>query len=1361
MVTIRTTNDLVLALLDYFKVSMPDATMNPGSVIRDLFVDAPSSQIALLYDELAKVSNLQSLRIVSGNDLDRLAQNYGATRKLSQKATGTALYTFASIPAVISINPGDTVTSTNGFTFSVINGLSVNPTQANSYKAVAIKYQNNLNFLNITDPYAVEVSVTATTAGTAGNVSNYSLNSSSTPGVSNVTNAFPFTGGSDQESDATFRNRVLAIFSGSNIGTALGYQNTALADNQVLDASVIGPGNPLMTRDGTQAVKNADGSYTIVSAGTGGKVDVITLGERELLYTDTYIYLDQSNMNDPSSPDNNFVLGQIPADAALTISQRRVADIANGVLPAQPVDSIASVTGSLSGSNFIPATTDSLGRVSGNYKLIKDTGSYSGSPWGQDAFAWTSNQIVFNEDRVKSQFNGQDATTYSDVLEIPNVQQNIAITNENSQISSSDQSIIQLLHTPATNVTRVFNVNTGERYTVTNQNLNGTGTINTTGQIQISGNTLPASNNILQVDYTWLVSYDPFSDYDGKILNNNPRPADDSVDWSISNDIRAERVLFAQNPSGTLFVGSTKHIISSVIEANIFSATDGYVSISTIPNFVGRFAIFLTDIDTPINTIESIKLKNTEEELYFTAENDGAIINTPVVVGIQLKYNVAIILPTDSPVVTGLDTYIVYNQSDAFNIVNSSGSFVGNQITIPIVNFTSPLASVFLDVTYVTAVQNIVSAGVLSFPLSRSGNGFNYNSSTGSINAITSNTAKRETQTIQVNNSNQLYVVLSISSTNYTITPSQVLSVVDLRNFTEIWNASNPGTISINTNGNYQLTFSGYNSPALGDNVLVIYFANDQLVAQPFTFYNGVFSRSFQTLQFNFSTSDFYVPIQDFTAETGLHFSIIDTTTGLADGYASDGYLTSISSNSLVATLNSASFSFGSIDDILGKNLQITTSNNANNLGTFSILSYNASNNTINIGVVVSNLNPDQVSIIRLADGSDLWSATTGLIDPVNNVLSVPGPLAAAAGDKVMVILFTNKNLHQSPTRVAVTTADQVNNTGVLTIYGTTTTQVASVVFTATQNGLTQNVLSAIKTFLGTSSTSVISSNTSLIRVVQVEKVEVTTGNQVLSVLATYDVEGTAINNNLFYVNEMLYNESLTSTQFTLPNTTNNITNAPVIGDAIQITFYYATNGDSESLYFTRNGTLYTNKKFATIEQCYISSGFNISQSVRFTLSYFTQPATGSRYTAYYNYLAPKENERIVIQSNYNALISDVTFDIEANRPITADVLVREDMSLLINATVNIVVSPTSTDSQAIVLQNVQNSVTATINSNVLGGILSFSDIITAAQTVSGVERARLIVFNIDGVAGQALTITAQENQNFVANNVIANAESL
>lgn len=1358
MVNVRSQNDIILALLDYFKTTLPDLDTKPGSVARNIAIDAPASQIALLYDELANISNLQSLRLVAGSDLDKLAANLGATRKVATASSGTALFTFASLPANVGINPGDIVTAQDGTTFAVTAGLTVDASQANSYRALATKFQNDLNFLNITDQFAVEVSVQATSTGANTNIAKYSLIRASTPGVSNVTNVFSFTGGADQENDATFRNRVLAIFSGSNIGTSLGYKNLALSNTFIQDALVVGPGNPLMTRDGTQVVENPDGSFTIISEGTGGKVDIWVLGSNLTQNVDTFIYRDQSNKNDPTDPSNIIVLGQITADAGKTVTQKRLDDIANGILPAQPVEEILEVTGTLSGGNFVPKSIDTFGVVSGNYELIKDTGTYAGSPWAQDKFHWISNQISdFPEDLVKSKFNGQDPTTFSGVLQIPNIQQNILISNENSPISSSDRSIIQLLHTPATNVTRVFNTNTGEKYLITNQNLDGYGSTNNTGRIQISGNTLPSSSDILQVDYTWIVNYDSFSDYDGKILKNNPRTITDSVDWGISQAIRTELATFILNNDQTLYTGTVKHPVSAVISSNIFSASFGTVVNSTLTNFPNRLLINLPAIDNPISTIQTIKLANTEEDIYNTATSNGVILNSQEVVNLQIKFNTNIILPSDTPAIAGDYAYIVYNQQDLFN-GKTTGTFSGNQITIPSSNFSSLPVQVNLYITYLTSAVNILTCGVANFPISRSGNGFILNNNVGSVNSIISNTIKRENQIIQKNAPNQFFVNLSISSTDFNI--PQIITVIDLTTNLELWNKDFPGTITTTNTGNYELIFSGANSPAVGDSVFIAYFADDLQRIQPFTFENQIIKYDLQSLQFNFPNNYFYVPINNITTESNLTFNIIDTTTGISIGNSSDGYFSNISLNELQANFNSNSFNFSNIDDILGKLLVISHPQNVNNNGTYNILNI-LNNHTIQVSVPVSNLNNNQISVIRLKDNKDLWNATLGSIDSTNNLLKLPPTILANQGDEVVVFLFENKNLHQSPTKISLTMTDQIVNSGTITTAGTTITKVADAIFTATNNGLKQNILEALKNFLQVNSNTSIGSNLSLIRIVKLEKVLVASNNEITNVLGTFDVLGTTINNNLFYANEMLFNNSLANTDFILPSTANNINISPVIGDKLQITFYYANNTDNENLYFTRNGTVYGNKVFALLNNIFISSGFNTSQSTRFTFTYFTQPATGSRYRAFYNYLAPKQNERILIRSNFNRAIGDTTLIVENSRPLNADVLVREANKLLIDTTMNIVVNSNFSNSSAIVLQNVRDKITTTVNTNKLGDIISSSDLIAAAQSVDGVERARIISFNLDGKMGSVLTISAQSNQYFVANEVIINQESI
>src|SRR5271157_121914 len=101
MVTIRSVNEIILSLIDFFQLAQPDLDTKPGTVARDLFVDAPASTLSLLYDELSGVSDKQSLRLVVGSDLDKLAQNFGVIRKQATPSSGIALLTFTSINAPI------------------------------------------------------------------------------------------------------------------------------------------------------------------------------------------------------------------------------------------------------------------------------------------------------------------------------------------------------------------------------------------------------------------------------------------------------------------------------------------------------------------------------------------------------------------------------------------------------------------------------------------------------------------------------------------------------------------------------------------------------------------------------------------------------------------------------------------------------------------------------------------------------------------------------------------------------------------------------------------------------------------------------------------------------------------------------------------------------------------------------------------------------------------------------------------------------------------------------------------------------------------------------------------------------------
>jgi hypothetical protein len=708
MVRIRTINDLILSTIDFYRLAVPLMDTKPGTVARDILVDSPSTQAARLYEEIARVSSAQSMRLSVGSDLDKLASNVGAVRKQGSKSSGVALLAFNALEADIPINSGDILNANNGASFQVTTSTTVAVNNANEYRATASKYRADLDFVGITDEYAVAVPAECTVTGTIGNISRYSLISTTIDGVSNVTNASPFSGGSKSETDSDFRNRVLSVFSGANTGTELGYRNAVLADPQVIDALVVGPGDDLMTRDGTQVVVLEDGTRVIVSEGTGGKVDIYVFGTRLTEILDSYIYRDQSNKNDPTDPSNDFVLGQIEGDEDKTVTTRRRENIEAGTTPNQPVFDIVRVTGSSSGSNFAVKTVDDLGRISGNYELIPDTGAYGGSPWGFDRIRWIDDRIRdFTEDSSKGSFNGQDALAYSDVMLISAATQSIQIVNENSRVSSSNRASIQLQHPPLTSVTRVFNVTTGERYVVSSQNPDGTGSINTTGRITITGNTLPAVSDTLQVDYTWLFSYDPNFDFDNRVTSDNPRTVTDSTDWGYSNAVRREESTVQM--SGTQKTVSVTHPISSVISVNTFVPESSVVTLVS-----NRLAVILA------NTVENVISVERSDgaELYDTSREDGSFSG------------LTIFLPTDTIAEVGDLVSVRYNSDNVYTVNGVSGSFDSTLITLS--TSSSVSSGTVVECNYIANVRQLLPATLLpSLPAVRDGNGFDTTTATG------------------------------------------------------------------------------------------------------------------------------------------------------------------------------------------------------------------------------------------------------------------------------------------------------------------------------------------------------------------------------------------------------------------------------------------------------------------------------------------------------------------------------------------------------------------------------------------------------------------------------------------------------
>lgn len=706
MVTFRTFNDIVLSFIEFLRLVQPELDTKPGTVARDLFVDAPSEQLANFYNELRNISALQSFFSASGTDLERLGSNFGVTRLTGTNATGVAVLTTNTLDVDILIPENTIFTARNGVTFRTTSTVIMSSANANVFRSNAARLRTGLELAGITDEFAIEVNVEAVTTGTGGNVGQYSLISQNISGINNITNLSTFSGGSNAESDASFRNRILSVFAGSNTGTALGYETTILTNSNVTDVEVVVPGDPLLIRDGTQTATDVDGNLVVTDAGTGGKVDIYVLGQDLQSNIDSLIYNDQSGLDDPTNSANDIILGQRDTDSTLNASQRRVTLIENDTLPFQPVENIISVVGSLSGGNFVEQFTDTDGTVKGNYVLSKDSGDFGGSPFGFDKLSWISDQVDLDDEGAsKGIFNGTDALGFTDVREIRDITQDILVTNENSTVSASDRSSIQLLHSPVRTVSRIINLTTGERYIVANQNPDGDGTLNATGRITISGNTLPTGTDVLQVDYTWVKPFDNLIDFDNLQVRNTFRTVQDSVDWSFSNLVRYEPAVVV-DAYGEV-TATVTHNISRVLEVASFTTETATVS---------NGSVILSD--AVLNVVD-MRRTSDNAEVFNTDLANGALSGTT-----------SVILPTDTLAVDGDTVTVRYNTSDLFAPDGyETGTFENNIITLSDGTVDGYLTNVL--VSYIANVNVILPTNDLDqLPAARSNNQFLLNSAT-------------------------------------------------------------------------------------------------------------------------------------------------------------------------------------------------------------------------------------------------------------------------------------------------------------------------------------------------------------------------------------------------------------------------------------------------------------------------------------------------------------------------------------------------------------------------------------------------------------------------------------------------------
>jgi len=256
---LRTFSEIVNDLIVYILRQNQKTDVSSGQVIRDISINAPASVMADLYSDIEQVRVAQSIlnaNIMSTQDLDNLVSNFGITRKSSAPSQGI----------VIFYTPVQPLSD-----FEIPAGTRVATTTTTNSPQIVFKTSTSVRFIAAfestyynpdTGNWEISATIQCESGGKNGNVGPFTITN-----VLNfdlpfkVANRIATTGGTDQESNQNLATRTINSFLGNNKGTSSGYLGTVLAQPNVNDALVQGPGDPLMVRDG----------------GEGGKVDIWVL----------------------------------------------------------------------------------------------------------------------------------------------------------------------------------------------------------------------------------------------------------------------------------------------------------------------------------------------------------------------------------------------------------------------------------------------------------------------------------------------------------------------------------------------------------------------------------------------------------------------------------------------------------------------------------------------------------------------------------------------------------------------------------------------------------------------------------------------------------------------------------------------------------------------------------------------------------------------------------------------------------------------------------------------------------------------------------------------------------------------------
>lgn len=361
----KSLSEIAVGLITHIHDTLPEVDTKEGTFIRDVFIDPVATQIADLFQELKLLELGFSIITATDKELDRLARNFFITRKDATYATGKLrFYLGTGEPTEDIFIPKGSLVGTESNEneeskeYSLSSAIYVVAGDPGTYQ-----YDASVNkwFVDVDASSAergLDYNTDINTITLLGDVVQYPVES--------VTNPYPFTGGSDAESDVSLQMRISMAITGVNIGTKDGYKSFMLQQGEVEDAIVVGAGDPLMTRDNRE----------------GGMVDI-------------YIRAENAEEDDFTfDVDYSYV-----RDTGLSPSYKNI------VLRKQPALIVNNIIGKRPNANSETGFDDITYINGSNYN--KEKGSdryYRDIKWG---FVVQSIDDLFDEDLLKAEANNE------------------------------------------------------------------------------------------------------------------------------------------------------------------------------------------------------------------------------------------------------------------------------------------------------------------------------------------------------------------------------------------------------------------------------------------------------------------------------------------------------------------------------------------------------------------------------------------------------------------------------------------------------------------------------------------------------------------------------------------------------------------------------------------------------------------------------------------------------------------------------------------------------------------------------------------------------------------------------------------